>query len=98
MSNLFRFHTLQAGRAANFQCKVSIDNVTRKTDTLGNAYFQFDVLVRKLDDADKNGQVIYERFSGCNLIESSNSYVVKKIGDSYRTFDSTTNTITRNGN
>jgi len=54
---------------SNTQCKISIDNVSRKTDTLGNAYFQFDVLVRKINDSDKNGQVIYERFSACNLID-----------------------------
>jgi len=97
VSQLFRFHTLQSGLFANDQCKVSIDNIRRKTDTIGNAYYEFDVLVRKINDSDKNGQVVFERFTSCNLIKTSQNYIVKKIGDLYKEFDQTYNSIVVNG-
>lgn len=82
---------------SNNQCKISIDNIRRKTDALGNAYFEFDVLVRKITDSDKNGQIIFERFTGCNLIPTSQNYIVKKIGDLSKTFDTTYNAIVVGG-
>ena len=97
VSRLFKFYTLQAGLFSNNQCKISIDNIRRKTDALGNAYFEFDVLVRKITDSDKNGQIIFERFTGCNLIPTSQNYIVKKIGDLSKTFDTTYNAIVVGG-
>lgn len=88
VQDLFRFHSLSDGSESNNDCKISIDNITRKTDSFGNPYFTFDVLVRKVDDSDLQMQ-IYERFSGCNLLKSDRNYIVKKIGDTAETFNTT---------
>jgi len=97
VQELFRFHALSDGLASNDDAKVSIDNITRKTDNFDNPYFVFDVLVRKITDSDKNGMVLYERFTNCNLISTDRNYIVKKIGDAYEYFNTGTERLDTTG-
>lgn len=90
VQNLFKFHSLSDGDESNFDCKISLDNITRKTDSFGNPYFTFDVLVRQWNDSDKNMR-IFEKFSDCNLLTNDRNYIVKKIGDINEYFNVSTN-------
>lgn len=80
LQELFRFHALSDGDASNKDCKISLDNITQKSDSFGNPYYVFDVLVRQWNDSDKSMR-IYEKFSGCTLLTNDANFIVKKIGD-----------------
>lgn len=69
---LFKFVTISDGDAANFQVKVSIENIDVKKGT-------FDVIVRDYYDSDANPLVL-ESFRRCNLIEGDVDYIAYKIG------------------
>ena len=71
---LFKFITISDGDAANFQVKVSIQNIDV---TNGN----FDVVVRDFNDTDAN-PVVLETFRKCNLVEGDSNYIAFKIGSS----------------
>ena len=58
---LFKFITISDGDAANYQVKVSIQNIKPEEGT-------FDVIVRDFNDSDA-APIILERFSKCNLVE-----------------------------
>lgn len=69
---LFRFITISDGDAANFQIKVSIQNIDKLNGT-------FDVVVRDFYDNDVN-PLILETFKKCNLIEGDVNFIGYKIG------------------
>lgn len=79
MKRLFKFVTISDGDAANYQVKVSIQNVN-------SDYGTFDVVVRDFNDTDAN-PVILERFSKCNLVDGDVNYIAAKIGDVYGGFN-----------
>ena len=74
VKKLFRFITISDGDAANFQVKVSIQNINMKEGT-------FDVIVRDFYDSDAN-PLILESFRKCNLIFGDANCVAAKIGTS----------------
>lgn len=74
MRKLFRFITISDGNAANYQVKVSIQNIRPEDGT-------FDVVVRDFYDTDA-APIILERFSKCNLVEGDAGYIAYKIGTS----------------
>lgn len=71
---LFRFITISDGNVANTETKVSIENIRPTTRT-------FDVVVRDFNDTDASPKVL-ERFSNCNLDETSTYFIGRKIGTS----------------
>ena len=73
MRKLFKFITISDGNAANYQVKVSIQNIKPEDGT-------FDVFVRDFNDTDAN-PIILERFTKCNLVEGDANYIAYKIGD-----------------
>ena len=72
MRKLFKFVTISDGEAANYQVKVSIQNII-PSDGL------FDVVVRDFNDDDAS-PLILEKFSKCSLVEGDASYIAFKIG------------------
>ena len=78
---LFRLHGLENGEWLHKNVKVSIERIkksTSKNDTFGS----FSVVLRNIRDND-NAVKILERFDNCNLDPASPSYVARKIGDQY---------------
>ena len=71
---LFRFITISDGDVANYQIKVSIQNIDVKNAT-------FDVVVRDYNDTDAN-PVILETFRKCNMVEGDANYIAYRIGTS----------------
>jgi len=84
---LFRFVGLNSGASLSKDVKISIENVRASKNTAVTKYGTFDVIVRKLFETPN--QSVLERFSGVNLDPSSDNYIVKAIGDSYRSWNST---------
>ena len=75
LNKLFRFHTISDGNNANYEVKISIENI-RPDDGV------FDVVVRDINDLDE--QVVpLEKFSKCTLVPGDRNYLGYKIG----TFD-----------
>lgn len=72
MRKLFKFITISDGNAANYQVKVSIQNIKPDEGT-------FDVVVRDFND-DDSSPMILEKFSKCSLAEGDSSYIAFKIG------------------
>ena len=71
---LFKFITISDGDAANYQVKVSIQNIKPEEGV-------FDVVVRDFNDSDA-APMILEKFSRCNLVEGDVNYIAYKIGTS----------------
>ena len=78
---LFRVHALDHGEWAQRNLKISITNLKYSYDE-HNKYGTFDVLVRDIEDTDKN-PVVLERYSGCNLNKSSEDFVGRRIGNAH---------------
>ncbi len=72
MRKLFKFVTISDGEAANYQVKVSIQNIKPEEGV-------FDVVVRDFNDDDA-APLILEKFSKCSLVEGDSSYIAFKIG------------------
>lgn len=72
IKKLFKFITISDGEAANYQVKVSLQNINPIEGT-------FDVLIRDFNDSDV-APVVLEKFSRCNLIEGDTNYIAFKIG------------------
>lgn len=83
--DLFRFWTLSDGTNANMKYKVEISNITKPVDD--TQYGVFTVTVREYSDLDFRQSVV-ETYSNCNLDPTSKNYILKKIGDKYKTIDS----------
>jgi hypothetical protein len=98
--DLFRFHTLSHGTSVSHEVKVGIRDIRTSTETGDpQGYGDFTVVVRRVNttnipnspyksaDTDKQPEVV-ETFTNCNLNPLSSNYIVKKIGDRYRTITS----------
>ena len=98
--NLMKFHTLSHGKYENYEVKVGIRDVRLASEVADpNGYGTFTVEVRKVnsqnianspfdsDDTDATPEII-ETYTNCNLDPDSPNYVVRRIGDQYRTIDS----------
>ena len=72
ISRLFRFFTISDGDSANYQVKVSIQNINPSDGT-------FDVVVRDFNDEDR-APMILEKFPKCTMVEGDASYIAYKIG------------------
>lgn len=99
--NLFKFHTLSHGDVENYDVKVGVRDIRIDSEVADpNGYGTFTVEVRRVnnknlpnspfdsDDTDRNPDIV-ESFVGCNLDPDSANYVARRIGDQYRTIDST---------
>ena len=71
---LFKFITISDGDVANYQVKVSIQNIDVKNAS-------FDVVVRDYNDSDAN-PIILEIFRKCNMVEGDANYIAYRIGTS----------------
>jgi phage tail sheath protein FI len=87
MTKLFKFHTLDAGEDEQKKLKISIADIKAPTSP-DQKYGSFSVLVRDARDND-NAPVVLERFSSVNLNPNSTSYIGRKIGDQYLSWDDT---------
>lgn len=74
VKKLFKFITISDGNAANYQVKVSLQNINPINGT-------FDVLVRDFNDRD-DAPVVLERFTKCNLVDGDANYIAHRIGTS----------------
>ena len=72
MKKLFKFYTISDGNSANYQVKISIQNIRPDEGT-------FDVVVRDFYDND-NAPLILEKFSKCNMVEGDSGFIGFKIG------------------
>jgi hypothetical protein len=86
VNKLFRFHTITDGNNANYEVKVSIENI-RPDDGL------FDVVVRRIDDADEQIMPL-ERFGRCSMIPGDSNYIAFKIGSFDGVYESKSKYIT----
>ena len=75
LNKLFRFHTISDGNNANFEVKVSIENIRPDDGT-------FDVVVRDINDLDEY-VIPLEKFSKCTLVPGDRNFIGYRIG----TFD-----------
>lgn len=72
INKLFRFHTITDGNNANYEVKVSIENIRPDEGT-------FDVVVRDINDGDEQIMPL-ERFGRCSMIPGTPNYIAYKIG------------------
>ena len=72
VNKLFRFHTISDGNNANYEIKVSIENIKPDEGT-------FDVNVRRIDDLDES-IILLESFRKCTMIPKDSNYIAFKIG------------------
>ena len=77
--NLFRIHSLDDGPWANDKVKISIEGITPSLSD-ANLYGTFDIVVRDLNDNDKN-RIILEAFRGLSLNPDSQNFIARVIGD-----------------
>lgn len=98
--DLFKFHTLSHGNVENFDVKVGIRDIKVSSEVSDpNGYGTFTLEVRRVnnqhlstspfdsDDTDKSPDIV-EQFTNLNLDPDSPNYIVRRIGDQYRTIDS----------
>lgn len=74
VSDLFQLQTISDGESANFEIKISIQNINLETG-------DFDVLIRDFNDTDEN-IVVLEKFSRCSMNPDLPGYIGRKIGTS----------------
>lgn len=86
MNKLFRFHTISDGDTANYEVKVSIENIKPDDGT-------FDVVVRDVYDADESITVL-ERFGKCTMTPGDSNYIAYKIGSFDGIYESKSKYIT----
>lgn len=75
LNKLFRFHTISDGNNANYEVKISIENIRPDDGT-------FDVVVRDINDVDEY-IIPLEKFSKCTLTPGDRNFIGYRIG----TFD-----------
>lgn len=92
--DLFKIYTLDHGTRANTKIKVSIANISMRSS---NDYCTFDVLVRKFDDTDEN-PIILESFTKVNLDPNSENFILSRIGDQYKVWNSVEKRFIKYGN
>lgn len=86
LNKLFRFHTISDGNNANYEVKVSIENI-RPDDGV------FDVVVRKIDDLDES-IIPLEKFARCSMIPTDSNYIAFRIGSFDGVYESKSKYIT----
>ena len=86
INKLFRFHTITDGNNANYEVKISIENI-RPDDGL------FDVVVRDINDGDEQIMPL-ERFGRCSMIPGTPNYIAYKIGSFDGLYESKSKYIT----
>ena len=86
MTKLFRLKGRGHGEWLHKNVKVSIDKI-RKSTSKTTDYGTFSVILRSFTDSDNKVSVI-ERFDNCTLDPTSPSFVARKIGDKYWSWDS----------
>lgn len=74
VSDLFDVITISDGEAANFQVKITVQNINLETG-------EFDLIVRDFNDTDDN-QVVLEKYSRCSMNPDLPGYIARKIGTS----------------
>lgn len=72
INKLFRFHTITDGNNANYEVKISIENIRPDEGT-------FDVVVRDINDGDEQIMPL-ERFGRCSMVPGTPNYIAYKIG------------------
>ena len=72
LNKLFRFHTISDGNNANYEVKVSIENIRPDEGV-------FDVVVRNINDTDEY-VIPLEKFSKCNLTPGDKNFIGFRIG------------------
>lgn len=72
INKLFRFHTITDGNNANYEVKISIENIRPDEGV-------FDVVVRDINDGDEQIMPL-ERFGRCSMIPGTTNYIAYKIG------------------
>ena len=98
--DLFKFHTLSHGNVENFDVKVGVRDIKVSSEVSDpNGYGTFTLEVRRVnnqhlptspfdsDDTDKSPDIV-EQFTNLNLDPDSPNYIVRRIGDQFRTIDS----------
>lgn len=83
--NLFKIATLSDGNYSNKEIKVGILNVKKSGEIGGTDYGSFGLVVRVVDDNDKQQQVL-ETYSDLSLDPDSPNYICRVIGDKYPIF------------
>lgn len=97
--NLFKFHTLSHGAAANFEVKVGIENIRPAGSVAGSIYGAFDVVIRAVDQENIAGSpfsytdtdvrpAVLEQFRNVTLDPNSDRYIARVIGDRYTQINS----------
>lgn len=86
-SELFRFVHLSDGTYTNKDVKVQIKNITTASNS-NPAYTKFDVIVRQYNDTQRR-PIVQQAFYDLNLDPQSISYIGKRIGDIYTSYDVT---------
>jgi len=74
VADLFEVITISDGEAANFQVKITIQNIDLDSG-------DFDLIVRDFNDSDDN-IVVLEKFTRCNMNPDLPGYVARKVGTS----------------
>jgi hypothetical protein len=86
MQKLFKFVGVNGhGEWLQNNIKISILNI-RASSNENVPYGTFDVVIRRVNDADTAPDIL-ERFSGCSLDPSSMNYIAAKIGDTKLEWD-----------
>lgn len=86
LNKMFRFHTISDGNNANYEVKVSIENIKPDEGV-------FDVIVRKIDDVDES-IIPLESFKRCNMIPGDGDYIAYRIGSFDGIYESKSKYIT----
>lgn len=86
-NRLFKFVGLNNGSSLAKEYKISIENVRSSKNLNVTKFGTFDVVVRSLFETQASS--VIERFSNLSLDENADNYIAKKIGDSYRKWNST---------
>ena len=86
LNRMFRFHTISDGDNANYEVKVSIENIKPNEGV-------FDVVVRRIDDVDES-VVPLEKFTRCSMIPKTSNYIAFKIGSFDGVYESKSKYIT----
>jgi hypothetical protein len=74
VSDLFEIITISDGESANFQVKITVQNIDLDSG-------DFDLIVRDFNDTDDN-IVVLEKFTRCNMNPDLPGYVARKVGTS----------------
>ena len=86
INKLFRFHTISDGNNANYEVKVSIENIRPDEGV-------FDVVVRRIDDLDES-IIPLEKFGRCSMVPGDSNYIAFKIGSFDGVYESKSKFIT----